>query len=120
MPFEMFLGSSGRSVPGPSVTLGKSGTLTVNDAALALVGTPEVCTMHYDRERQIIGLKPCEANTPYARMLKSKKSQCRIAVSLSSFLTYYGIETTETRRYEARELDGMLCFKLTEGQPAHA
>lgn len=117
MGFEVFQKTSAPLTKVPSVTLQKSGVLSVNRAAMALIGTPPQVELLWDGARQVIGLRPTDANNPNAypaRPQNAKADKGPILVAAATFAQYYKIETGVSRRWVPFVEDDVLCIDLNQ------
>lgn len=113
MPFEEFDKHTATSSKSPFVTLQKRGPLSLNRAAYELLGSPTVVTLLYDREEQLIGLKPAEEGNPRAFPVRPQgERSSNFLVAGQSFTQNYGIDTSTARRYGVDLRNEMLIVDL--------
>jgi hypothetical protein len=112
--FEVFTRRMIPLVKGPTVTLQKRGTMSFNKAAHVAMGSPEAVELLYDRTSQIIGIRPVapEVDHAYPMRPQANKEDGPYIVSGSAFTKYYGIDTTEARRWSVVIEDGVLLIDL--------
>lgn len=117
MGFEVFQKTSAPLAKVPSVTLQKSGLLSMNRAAMALIGTPQQVELLWDADRRVIGLRATTAENPNAypaRPQNAKADKGPILVAAATFTQYYKIQTDESRRWVPFQEGDILCIDLTE------
>jgi len=113
MAFEVFDKRNAPLAKSPSITIQKRGIFSINKAAHKLIGEAETVELLYDRENQVIGLRPAEVS-PHAYAIRSQTNRDggQAILSGSAFTQYYEIDTTVSRRWEPRVVDGILCIDL--------
>lgn len=114
--FEVF---TRRMVPlakKPFVTIQKRGTISLNAAAYAALGSPPAVELLFDPVEKVVGFRPTdeEAEHAYAVRAQSNKEVGPYIVSGTAFVNYYNIDTTVSRRWTAEVLDGILCIDLKQ------
>ncbi len=114
MPFEVFKKRFAPLVKQPYVTLQKKGILSINKAAYLALGSPAAVELLYDRDEQVIGLRPVEPTVEHAYPIRNAGDENANAFMLSgtAFTHYYEIPTPTSMRYPAAITDGMLCIDL--------
>lgn len=112
--FEAFTKSLVPLAATPRVTVQKRGTITLNTAACAALGWPEAVELLYDRDAQVIGLRPVPVSAPNAAFVRptTKSGRGPYVISAMAFLRYYQIDTQVARRWSATVEDGVLCIDL--------
>lgn len=119
MGFEVFQKSSAPLAKVPSVTIQRRGLLSINRSAWAELGEPEAVELLFDRESQVIGLRPVDVKSPNAYPVRpqvagSDKGPLLVAGQL--FTQYYRIDTTQARRYiDPKVVDGIMHIDLKTG-----
>lgn len=113
MGFEVFDKRMAPLAKAPSVTIQKRGIFSINRAAHNLIGAPETVEMLFDRENQIIALRPSKELHAYPIRPQSSRDTGQMILSAAAFAQYYEIDTSISRRYKPYEQDGMLCIDLT-------
>jgi hypothetical protein len=113
MPFEKFT-EKARSFR-PKLSLRSNSTIGLNAPAVNKFKLKDVkcVTLYYDRDARKIGLKP--TNDPEEEGVHPlNMSKTGAWVSARRFLDYFGLTTTETKRYDAGrdETDKMIVAKL--------
>ena len=111
MGFEVFDQRRTPMKGAPSVTIQKSGVISINAAAHALIGTPEVVEMLFDFDRQVVAFREAGVS-PRSYRLRVSPGSGQAQVAAVSFLRHYQIEHETSRRYEPYVEDGMLCVDL--------
>jgi hypothetical protein len=113
MPFEVFDKRNAPLAKSPSVTIQKRGVFSINRAAHRLIGEAETVELLFDRDNQIIALRPSKSSPhAYAIRPQSARDSGQVILSATAFTQYYGLDTTVSRRWEPYEQDGMLCIDL--------
>lgn len=113
--FERFTRSMVPSRSQPWVTIQKRGNLSLNRSAFVALGSPESVELLYDRDAQVIGMRKTFATDADGVHVRStpRSTNGPWLVSALAFTKFYGIDTSETRRWPAH-LDGdILCIDLT-------
>lgn len=117
MGFEVFQKTSAPLAKVPNVTLQKTGILSINRAAMALIGTPPQVELLWDSARQVIGLRPTDPENPNAypaRPQNAKEGKGPILVAAATFAQYYKIETGVSRRWVPFVEGDVLCIDLNQ------
>jgi hypothetical protein len=115
MGFEVFDKRMTPLAKAPSMTIQKRGVISLNKAAHDLIGNAETVELLYDRDRNVVALRPADDSAPHAYAVRSgsKNGPGQAIVSATAFTQHYGIDTTATRRWKPFTEDGMLCVDLT-------
>lgn len=116
MAFEVFDKRMTPLAKAPSVTIQKRGVISLNKAAHELIGGAETVELLYDRDRQVVAVRPAEDCVPHAYAVRTGTTQGsgQAVVSATAFTAHYRIDTTATRRWKPFLEDGMLCVDLTQ------
>lgn len=117
MGFEVFQKTSAPLAKVPSVTLQKTGVLSINRSAMALIETPTQVELLWDADRKIIGLRATDPNNPNAypaRPQNAREDKGPILVAGATFTQYYKIDTTVSRRWVPFVEGGVLCIDLSK------
>ncbi len=121
MGFEVFQKTSAPLGKSPSVTLQKTGILSFNRSAMALIGTPGFVELLWDPERSVVGVRGCEESNPNAYIARAqnlKEDKGPILVAASTFASFYKLDTSVSRRWAPYLEDDILCINLAElGHP---
>src|SRR6266508_5021599 len=98
----------------PFVTIQKRGTISLNAAAHAMLGSPEAVELLYDPHEKIIGLRPVAKESEHAYPLRAQagKAVGPYLVSGTAFTKYYKIDTQVSRRWVGHVDNGVLCVDL--------
>ncbi len=103
----------------PYVTIQRRGTMSFNVAAHAALGSPEAVELLYAKDDQIIGVRAIDKSVEHAYPIRAVGGNSGTAstfiVSGAAFTKYYGIDTTESKRYPAALVDDVLCLDLNAG-----
>lgn len=117
MAFEVFQKSSAPLTKIPTVTVQARGLISINRSAASLIETPEAVELLWDPARRVIGLRGSSISNPNAYPLRSQSATSDkgpLLVAGSAFTKFYGIDTSEARRYVPTLEDGVLCVNLSE------
>ncbi|MCE0459637.1 hypothetical protein [Curtobacterium flaccumfaciens] len=113
MPFELFDKRNAPLAKAPSVTIQKRGIFSISKAAHKLIGETATVELLFDKENQIIAMRPSEPSPhAYAIRAQSERAGAQVVLSATAFTQYYNIDTTVSRRYEPYMADDMLCINL--------
>lgn len=115
MPFEVFDKRKSPLAKAPSVTIMKRGTVSMTRAAHALLENAETVELLFDRDRNVIGMRPAAEDSPHAYVLRSQsptKQTGPLILSGTAFTQFYGIDTTTSRRFTPHMEDGILVIDL--------
>lgn len=112
MAFEVFDKRMAPLAKAPSVTIQKRGIFSINRVAHNLIGAPESVELLFDKEDQIIAMRPSQEPHAYTIRSQSARDTGQAILSATAFTQYYDIDTSVSRRYQPYEQDGMLCIDL--------
>lgn len=112
MPFEVFDKRMAPLAKAPSVTIQKRGIFSINKAAHKLIGEPDTLELLFDKEEQIIALRPSAEGHAYKLRPQSARDTGQVVLAATAFTQYYDIDTTVSRRWTPYAQDGMLCIDL--------
>lgn len=112
MAFELFDKRHAPMRGAPSVTVQRRGIVSINGPAHALIGRAGVVELLFDKERQIMALRPADPS-PRAYELRKPSPSGQTLLSATAFAQAYDIDTSVSRRYEPVVEDGMLCVDLS-------
>lgn len=113
--FEVFENAQSRRHDALTLTITARRFFTLSSAAYAALGTPVAVELLYDRDEQVIGLRPAEQDTPHAYAVRYTTGRGDFSVSGSAFMTHYDIPATGGAcRRPAIMIDGVLCVDLKE------
>lgn len=112
--FETFTKSLVRLGARLRVTVQKRGTITLNTAACAALGSPEAVELLYDREAHVLGLRPAPVTADHAAFVRpsTKSGHGPYVISAMAFMKHYEIDTAIARRWPATVENGVLCIDL--------
>lgn len=117
MGFEVFQKTSAPLAKVPSVTLQKTGVLSLNRAAMALIDTPTYVELLWDADRKVMGLRAAAEANPNAypaRPQNAKADKGPILVAAGTFAQYYKIELEASRRWTPFVEEGVLCIDMSQ------
>lgn len=118
MSFEVFDKRNTSLGKAPSVTVQRRGIISVNRAAYRLMGSPEHVELLYDRNNEVVGLRPAGADVPHAYAVRQTSGGSKagpVLVAGSAFTKFYDIDTSVSRRFPVRMSDDILCLELSSG-----
>lgn len=114
--FETFTKRMAPQARAPYITIQKRGTISLNKAAHLALGEAEAVELLYDKNEHIVGLRGVLVSAPHAYALRGaggkEDSATTFIFSGTAFVKYYGIDTSESRRWEAELVDDILCISL--------
>lgn len=117
MGFEVFDKRHAALGKAPSVTIQKRGLFSINRAAHALIGSPGTIELLYDKDQQIVGLRPTADDTPHGYTVRPQsptKDTGPVIVAGTAFTQYYDIDTSMSRRWTPSVDGGILCIDLKD------
>lgn len=96
------------------VTMLHRGQFSFNQAAFALMGSPEAVELLYDRDTERVGFRPIDPERPRAFPVRVQgKSSVTHVVAGQTFAKHYEIDTSVARRYAVVAMEGdMLILDL--------
>lgn len=104
----------------PHVTIHKRGTMSLNRTAFVALGSPDAVELLYDRQAQIVGLRPVPADAENVSQVRasSHSPSGPWVISAMAFTRFYDIDTRVSQRWSAYVENGILCVDLTnDGVP---
>ncbi|MEP7077052.1 MAG: hypothetical protein ABI878_14700 [Acidobacteriota bacterium] len=114
--WEEFLGGPRSRASEPQISLSPRAELSLNRAAIELLGNPMSVVMLFDRARSRIGLRPSPNGAPNAYRLKHRRSDKRSRpsiVHLKAFCNTYNIRPKRSIRFATPQSEnGMLVLDL--------
>ena len=116
MPFEVFQKGSAPIPTVPSLTIQKRGLLSLNRAALKLMGDPVAVELLWDADRQVIGLRPVALESPNAYPVRPQSAgsdRGPVLVAGNLFTRFIGIDTSEARRWVPSLEGDILCVDIS-------
>jgi hypothetical protein len=121
MAFEVFDKRQTTRSKAPLVTIQKRGVISFNRAAHALIDEAEMVELLYDRDDEIVGIRPVSNDVPHGypvRAQSATRSTGPLLIAGTAFVQYYGIDTTMSRRWTPYMRGDVLCIDLsTPGTP---
>lgn len=109
MGFEVFDKRKAPMRGAPSVTMQRRGILSINAPAHSLIGGAMVVELLFDRDRNVMAIRPAESS-PSAYKLREPSKAGLTILSAAAFTEAYEIDTSVSRRYAPFMEDGMLCI----------
>ena len=100
----------------PFVTMLKTGVISMNVVAYESLGRPDFLEFLYDKQEQIVGLRPLKAETQFSYPIRELKSATggTFSASAKAFMLYYGIPMTSSVRRLAFLSGDVLCIDLKD------
>jgi hypothetical protein len=99
----------------PSVTIQKTGILSLNQAAVQALGQPAAVELLYDHNERVVGLRSVAADAEHAfAVTPVSKGANTFVVSGKSFVRHIGLDTTTAVRRTAYLQDAVLCIDLKD------
>lgn len=112
--FETFTQRSTPIERRPLISIQRRGTLSANKTAFEALGSPAAVEMLYDREAQIIGLRPVDPSVRHAYPVRRQAASQSYLLAFHAFANYYQIPLGEPRRYIAEVDNGVLTVDLKQ------
>jgi len=114
MAFEVFKKGSAPVSTVPTATIQKRGLISLNRAAYSLVGEPEAVELLWDKDRQIVGIRPAALESPNAYPARPQSSTGKgpILIAGNLFTKFIALDTSEAQRWVPVMEDGILCIDL--------
>lgn len=117
MPFKLFEGRGERGRYGfPVVTVQSSGGIGLNLVAYEELDEPKFLKLYYDEEEERIGLESANRSDDYAYPVRPS-GESGYSVSVRSFLKFFDIDISVTRKFRATIEGNMLVATLDD--PIH-
>lgn len=122
MGFVKFDKSTQPATTVPTVTVQRSGSISISRAAYLLLDSPAAVEFFWDAERNMVGIGPAEKDAlgsyPVRPNGTGTSQRGPVTVSAVAFTKHIGIDLTKARRWIVRLEEGMLVFDVTgESQP---
>ncbi|MFD6565475.1 hypothetical protein [Micromonospora profundi] len=112
--FEVFHRPKSTPDDTPTVTISPA-AMTLNKAALELLGHPERVELLYDRGQHLMGIRPAGDGDRQSSFKATPTPQGGAKVAHRSFVNHYGIPAGPARRWPAFLDGGVLCVDLKGG-----
>jgi len=94
------------------MSIQKGGLVSLNRASFDALGQPSAVALFFDREEQILAMQAVAETEPYAYMVRRQQGSDSYLVSAQKLLSYYGVPTPVTRRYQAQHYGDYLGVDL--------
>lgn len=117
MSFEEFQRTDWRrgDHPEPQVTITKGCYLSLNRAAMALLGDPKAVEFLFDPTDRIVGLRAADPDGANSyRLSRAGAGGRQWQAAARAFIRYYGLEAERSTRRPATLVDGILCVDLKD------
>lgn len=116
--WETFTVSGGRGVYEKRVSLSPRGVLTLNQPTFDELGEPEVVELLFDRDAQLIGLKPSTPEIKFAAKVRKQGGNKSYLVNARPFCYHYKIGPEQTLRFKDIVVEeGILVLDLNNTVP---
>ncbi len=112
--FEVFDKRATSFVKRPEATIQTKGMISLNASAYHALGSPKAVELLYDRDQQVLGMRPVETDAPHAYPIRGVGAGSTYMVSGRAFFGYYGIATDRPVRRDAAIVDGVLILDLKD------
>ncbi len=113
MAFEVFKRERVPSSTDPTVTIQKTGRLSLNKAAFVQLAQPKFVELLYDRDQRLIGLRKVSKSTHHGYPVRPVSANATSwVISGKAFLDFYDITMDATRRSIAQIQGRMLVVDL--------
>lgn len=119
MAFVKFQKSAQPATAVATVTVTRSGSLSLSRASYLLIDSPEAVEMFWDAERRLVGIGPATLDTPGAYPVRpngtGESQRGPLTVGAVAFTKQFvGMDLSVARRWPARVEEGMLIFDTSE------
>ncbi|TKX84983.1 hypothetical protein EXE43_16015 [Halorubrum sp. SS5] len=119
MGFEKFeKDKGGKGGAGPRISLRKSGSMGINGKAIEeLFSDEKYVTLYYDKENNMVGIKPERRDSKDAYTLQRRnQSGHGGSISATAFMREYDLIPNKTKQYKARwdESQGMIVADVSD------
>jgi hypothetical protein len=106
----------------PTISVHKARLLSLNGSAFVELGRPDAVDLLFDKDTRTIGLRPTEVSSPGCAFVRraAQGPNGPFLISAMAFLRYHGIAVSQTLRWPARLVDGLLCINLDDPAVAAA
>ncbi|MFB9665747.1 hypothetical protein HP467_01945 [Curtobacterium albidum] len=110
MAFVKFSKGTQSSTAVPTMTVLRSGSLSMNRSAYKLLGEPAAVEFFWDADRAMIGVGAADKDTlgSYPVRLNGTRETSPVTVSAVAFVRHIGIDLSKARRYVVSLEDNML------------
>ncbi len=112
--FEVFDKRFSTLVKRPEVTIQTKGMLSVNASAYSALGSPEAVELLYDRDQQVVGMRPVAPDAAHAYPIRAVGAGATFIVSGRAFFAYYGIPTDKPVRRDVKITNDVLIIDLKD------
>src|SRR3982751_2182367 len=87
-----------------AATLQTKGPISLNQATYEALGSPQAVELLYSRSKNVIGVRPTEANSPYAITVRAQKGGGTTwLIAAQAFRGKYGLAYPTARRFSPRQ-----------------
>jgi len=116
MAFVKFDKTSQPATTVPTITVQRSGSLSISRAAYLLLDSPAAVEFFWDEERHLIGIgaadKDALGSYPVRPNGDGTSQRGPVTVSAVAFTKHVGLDLSEARRWVVKVEDGMLVFDV--------
>jgi hypothetical protein len=105
----------GRDNSVPRVTIGPQKAMILNQAAFAMLGSPEAVELYFDSSLKRIGVKRTKPSRSHGFEVKEKKGTKLRTIYAGAFCNHFGLEIEKTVQFHDLKLDpdGILELDMT-------
>jgi hypothetical protein len=106
---------------GPTLSIQRSGLISLNRIAYRAFGSPVAVELLYDRAARVVALRPVDPRARHSYPVRpaNRRGGGTYLVSAVAFTRFYGIDISTCRRWRATVCDGVLSADLsTPGTPS--
>lgn len=102
-------------VDGPTLSIQRSGLISLNQTAYQAFGSPAAVELLYDRDARVVALRPIDARARHSYPVRSanRRGSGPYVVSAVAFTRFYDIDTSTSMRWPAMVRDGALHADLS-------
>lgn len=99
----------------PTLSIQRSGLISLNQTAYRAFGSPVAVELLYDRGARVVALRPIDARAQHSYPVRSatRRGGGPFVVSAVAFTRFYDIDTSVSLRWPATVRDGVLYADLT-------
>lgn len=96
----------------PTITVNRAGSIAVSAAADVMLGSPQYVGLLYCEQPRAIGFRAGDAKD--GLKVSRAKGAPGFSLGAQNFFQFHGIDYSETRRWRAQLIDGVLGINLDE------
>jgi len=115
MAFEVFDRKGTPTTNKSWVTIQARGNFGLSRAAFAAMGEPKAVVLLFDADARRVGFRPADPEALNAYPVRKQQASRSYVLAGRAFTLYYGIDTTEARRFDAAMEGDILVIELGQG-----